>query len=282
MAAKAARAAHEAEAEAAAAALPAFNGTVGGNSTALLPSSSSVGAPDVAHLQLVGDLLCILSSLFIGANVVESSPARKVVPLFSFTVLTSSLMWLMLLVATVALEGSTFSSHAVTGLWGWTASSEMALRLLIFGFLVGMVGILGFNYSVSHISPIVFSTVQLLDPGISGVMSAVFGVEGWPTGSTYLGVAVVTAGIFLVVYYQTKRETAAEKAKAKSVDCHGAAVAGAAASPSSPSPDAGVGASPELVAGSARQRRGRAPSAYERVEMQEMNDADEQTEFSAE
>jgi hypothetical protein len=128
----------------------------------------------------------------------------------------------------------------------------------------------------------VFSTVQLLDPGISGVMSAVFGVEGWPTGSTYLGVAVVTAGIFLVVYYQTKRETAAEKAKAKSVDHDGAADVETAASPSSPSPDAGVSASPESVASSSRQRRGRAPSAYERVEMHEMNGVDEQTEFSAE
>lgn len=61
--------------------------------------------------------------------------------------------------------------------------------------------------------PIIFSTVQLLDPGLAGIMSAMFGIEGWPVGSTYLGVALVTAGIFLVVLYQTRRETEAELQK---------------------------------------------------------------------
>jgi hypothetical protein len=75
-------------------------------------------------------------------------------------------------------------------------------------------GILGFNYAVGHISPIVFSTVQLLDPGLAGIMSAVGGVEGWPVTSTYIGVALVTLGIFLVVVYQTKREMATAAAKA--------------------------------------------------------------------
>ena len=44
-------------------------------------------------------------------------------------------------------------------------------------------------------------------------MSAVFGVEGWPTLSTYIGVTVVTIGIFQVVWFQMKREKQQEEAK---------------------------------------------------------------------
>lgn len=185
----------------------ATSGIVASGSTSLIPT----GSLSVAQLQVVGDLTCIFASVFIALNVVTTSSTRKVVPLFAFTLLTSFAMLMMLLCATVVLEDTTFDRHPTHGVFGWLATEEMATRVLTFGFLVGMVGILGFNFAVSHINAIVFSTVELLDPGISGIMSALFGVEGWPVISTYIGVGVVTIGIFLVVWYQTKRENAAKE-----------------------------------------------------------------------
>lgn len=59
---------------------------------------------------------------------------------------------------------------------------------------------------MKFVHPIVFSSVQLLDPGLAGMMSAVFGVEPWPSASTYIGFAIVTLGIFIVVLFQARRE----------------------------------------------------------------------------
>lgn len=67
-------------------------------------------------------------------------------------------------------------------------------------------GLVGFNLAVKFVHPIVFSSVQLLDPGLAGMMSALFGVEPWPSASTYIGFAVVTLGIFTVVLFQARRE----------------------------------------------------------------------------
>jgi drug/metabolite transporter (DMT)-like permease len=212
MAAQAAlQARQQRDAAAAAAALnsTALNGTVATIPEALLEDSHA------AFLQFIGDALCVLGSLFIAYNVLESNPCRKAVPLFAYTTITSIGCWIFLLVATVSLEGTTLSMHPVDGAFGWLADTEMTVRIILFGFLVGMVGISGFNFAVAHMSPILFSTVQLLDPGLAGIMSAVFGIEGWPVGSTYLGVGLVTAGIFLVVLYQTRRETEAEQARAE-------------------------------------------------------------------
>jgi drug/metabolite transporter (DMT)-like permease len=212
MAAQAAlQARQQRDAAAAAAALnsTALNGTVATIPEALLEDSHA------AFLQFIGDALCVLGSIFIAYNVLEGSPCRKAVPLFAYTTITSVGCWIFLLVATVSLEGTTLSMHPVDGAFGWLADTEMTVRIILFGFLVGMVGISGFNFAVAHMSPILFSTVQLLDPGLAGIMSAMFGIEGWPVGSTYLGVGLVTAGIFLVVLYQTRRETEAEQTRAE-------------------------------------------------------------------
>ncbi len=144
-------------------------------SSALMAAASHGASPAV--FQMFGDALCVVGSIFIGYNVVEGSPCRTAVPLFAYTAVTSIGNWILLLLGTLIFENSTIDAHPVTGVFGWTASGEMLLRICLFGFVVGMIGILGFNYAISRMSPIVFSTVQLLDPGLAGLMSAVFGVE---------------------------------------------------------------------------------------------------------
>ena len=198
-----------------------FNGTdslLANSTDVTLSKSHSIFPVDnlsPSELQLLGDFICIFSSIFIALDVVTSAPTRKVVPLFSFSLCTSLMTFIQLFVLTILLEGSTLDMHPVTGVFGWVASTEMLVRVFLFGFLVGMVGILGFNYSVGHINPIIFSTVQLLDPGLAGIMSALGGIEGWPVLSTYIGVTIVTAGILLVVVYQTRRETREAEEKKK-------------------------------------------------------------------
>ena len=77
----------------------------------------------------------------------------------------------------LAFEGTAFTSTSLTGLWGWV-DGDRVLIMLLFGFGVGMVGLLGFNFSVAHISTIVLTAVQLADPALTGFMSWIAGLEG--------------------------------------------------------------------------------------------------------
>jgi drug/metabolite transporter (DMT)-like permease len=175
------------------------------SSTADLLSSPSCQVVAGSSSQLVGDMMCIVASFLNAMNIVWASRARRVLRLFSYTLSTTLIVTvtLAILSAITELSPPDFSPH---GLLGWLSSPDMLLMISLFGFVVGCIGVLGQNYAVRYTSPVIFSTAQLLDPGLTAVMSWVAGLEGLPSVSTVLGVAMVGVGIGCVVVGENGRK----------------------------------------------------------------------------
>jgi len=162
--------------------------------------------------QLYGDLLCVGSSLLLGINIVFAEKTRKVLPLFSYTFVSAVVVLVLLVLGAMVGEGATWSTDPLHGVFGWVQGDMLWLNLA-FGFVVGLIGVLGFNFAVKYVSPLIFSSTQLLDPGLTGVMSWMAGLEGFPSASTILGVLVVTVGIGCITVGQHKREHEASNMK---------------------------------------------------------------------
>lgn len=154
--------------------------------------------------RLYGDVLCVLSACLVSFNVIAANKARRVMRLFNYTFITTLGLTLIVSVMSLCVEQTTFTiSH--NGIFGWLLP-ELRYIILLFGFVVGCIGFMGLNYSVVHVPAIIYSTAQLLDPGLTAVMSYCSGLEGIPAMSTVVGFIVVTIGIVLVVYYENQRK----------------------------------------------------------------------------
>ena len=110
-----------------------------------------------AQRQLYGDCLCIGASLLLGLNILFAEKTRKVLPLFTYSASSAFVVLIMLLVGSYFIEGSTISMDARSGLFGWLRTEWFAL-MVAFGFIVGCIGILGFNFAVKYVSPSVMHT----------------------------------------------------------------------------------------------------------------------------
>ena len=159
---------------------------------------------DAAQRQKIGDLMCISASALIAVNIMWAGRARKVLRLFTYTFATNAVVTINLMILTFLINQTPidFSQH---GMFGWLGDTDMIWMISLFGFIVGMNGILGFNFAVKYVNPVIFSTVQLLDPGLTAYMSWICQLEKWPKFSTMLGVVIVTIGIMVVVVFEHRR-----------------------------------------------------------------------------
>jgi hypothetical protein len=102
--------------------------------------------------------------------------------------------------------------------FGWT-SKEWFPVVISFGFFTGCICILGFNYAMKNISPLIFSSMNMLDPALTGLISWSVGLEGIPAAGVILGGTVVTMGIAVLTAGEQKRDE--ESAKPATDDSHG-------------------------------------------------------------
>jgi len=72
--------------------------------------------------------------------------------------------------------------------------------------------LLGFNFALKYVPELVFSSAQLFESAMTGLLSWAAGLEAAPSRATYLGLVVVGIGVGMVVMAQAKRE-AAEQAQ---------------------------------------------------------------------
>ena len=82
-------------------------------------------------------------------------------------------------------------------LFGWL-SPDWLVIMIVFGFTIGFVCISGFNYAVTHIPPLVFSSIGLVDPLVTGLLSYIVGLEGIPDIGTWLGGIIVLIGVAII------------------------------------------------------------------------------------
>ena len=90
-------------------------------------------------------------------------------------------------------------------LFGW-ASNKWLVFMLLFGLYVGLICIAGFNYAMQYISPLVFSSVSLLDPAVTGLLSWGAGIEPIPRIEIWIGGFITLFGIGMVTFGEHFRE----------------------------------------------------------------------------
>lgn len=104
--------------------------------------------------------------------------ARKLLPsmLFSF-IKTFGFIFFAILLSVSAGEHPKIFAGGVDGVFGWLGA-EYVQQMLLFGFLVGIFGSFAWNFCLKHIDPLVFSTVELVEPVLTGVIAFAMGLEG--------------------------------------------------------------------------------------------------------
>jgi hypothetical protein len=78
--------------------------------------------------------------------------------------------------------------------------------MLTFGLTIGVICFTGFNYAIQYINPLVFSSVILVDPAVTGLIAYVAGIEGIPDSLTIAGGCVVIGGVLLITVGESDRE----------------------------------------------------------------------------
>jgi hypothetical protein len=89
--------------------------------------------------------------------------------------------------------------------FGW-CSQEWVKIMLTFGLTIGVICFTGFNYAIQYINPLVFSSVILVDPAVTGLIAYVAGIEGIPDSLTIAGGCVVIGGVLLITVGESDRE----------------------------------------------------------------------------
>jgi hypothetical protein len=78
--------------------------------------------------------------------------------------------------------------------------------MLLFGLTIGVICFAGLNYAMQYISPIVFSSVMLVDPAVTGLIAWFAGLEGIPDVLTVAGGVIVIVGVAIISVGERRRE----------------------------------------------------------------------------
>lgn len=105
---------------------------------------------------LFGDSLCLFVGLVEAAIIVNRHRVKKFVPVLAFTFYTTTIATFCAAIFFMIFEGhldlQLVACLRETCLLGW-ASPQWYILMLIFGLVVGLVYMAGFNYAVSHQLP---------------------------------------------------------------------------------------------------------------------------------
>jgi drug/metabolite transporter (DMT)-like permease len=159
-------------------------------------------------LKILGDLLSFVSSVFFAINLLSATETRKRLSLFIYTFCTSCVAVLTLSMFTILFEGTPMDGSR-NSLFGWLFDKELFQIICLFGFTVGMIGLLGLNFAVKYVHPLLLAVIQLLDPPLTALMAWIGNLEPIPGLSTLIGVVIVTIGIGFVIVGEHKRKKTA-------------------------------------------------------------------------
>ena len=179
--------------------------------TAASESSDQRASERPAGQELIGDAMNILASAMVGANVVMGGYARRFIPVFSYSFILVGSVAVLLSIASLAFEGSSVDA-SITGVFGW--SSERFAGVMMFFAFMTVICVVGYNFSIRYMDPVIFSTVMQLNPALTGAISSVWGLEGLPSLSTFLGGSIIISGIACLTYFESKRKRAEATATA--------------------------------------------------------------------
>lgn len=159
---------------------------------------SLLDAGDVQGEQSVtffGDQLAFFGAVFVVGYIVCGRILREWMPLFIYAFPVTLIGGLLLIPASVLLEGE-FSSF---GAFGYFTHSTLGWFLLL-AFIAGILGHTGLNYCLKYISPLLISISVTLEPVIGSIIGWLFFSTGVPGLWTWVGGPILLLGIVSIIY----------------------------------------------------------------------------------
>eukprot|EP01118_Nematostelium_gracile_P007801 TRINITY_DN255_c0_g1_i1.p1 TRINITY_DN255_c0_g1~~TRINITY_DN255_c0_g1_i1.p1 ORF type:complete len:226 (-),score=68.58 TRINITY_DN255_c0_g1_i1:81-758(-) len=163
--------------------------------------------------ELIGDLMCFGNAMVNAVNIIWSSKLRRTAGLFTFTFIGTSCMIIFTTILTMSIDGTTFLGDGPKALFGWT-KQPFLMWVMALGIGVGVLGVLGYNYSLKFIPPLAYAVFKLLEAPLAGVVSVFFGYDSVPGVTTFIGGLIVIVGI-VVVQVGIQKRLKAERAYAQ-------------------------------------------------------------------
>jgi drug/metabolite transporter (DMT)-like permease len=170
-----------------------------------------------AHAALWGNGLAVLASGAVAVYLLLAKHLRQHMDLFVFTfllMLTSAVLVLFYMIF-IAGEPVRWSHDRQDGLFGWTNWTLDRLPLELYMALIcNLLGTTGYIAVMKYFEAVVVSTVMLMEPALGAIMGALAGSDPMPGPVTWLGNAIVTVGIALVVWSGAKTTETIDATKA--------------------------------------------------------------------
>ena len=157
----------------------------------LLDAGSSQGGQTVT---LFGDALAFGGAVFVVGYIVIGRILRSWMPIFLYAFPVTLIASVLLVPASMLMEPN-FSEF---GVLGWTEPVYFGWFLLL-ALVAGLLGHTGLNTCLRYISPLVVSVSVTLEPVLGSLIGWLFFDSGIPGTWTWLGGAVLMAGLLTVV-----------------------------------------------------------------------------------
>jgi len=169
-------------------------------------SSEQLALTDSAReLEWFGLFLCICAAAAEVLILVCRNAVGTNVPTMMYTFCTTVEVAVISAVMCMVTGEATGAGFSDAGLLGWL-TAKWAEKMFLFGFVVGVICVAGFNFAMTHISALVFSACLLVDPAVTGLISYLIKIEQWPGPYTIAGGAVVVVGVGCIMAGEHQRQ----------------------------------------------------------------------------
>ncbi len=158
-----------------------------------------IGVQGEGDVTAIGDAAAFAGAIAIVGYLIAGRTLRNWMPLFIYAFPVTILASLLLLISSLALEGTTISGeHSSLWAFGWTSATWLPLvAYLALG--PGLVGHTGINAVLRWVSPLVISVSVLFEPIIGSLIGLMLGTSSVPGIWTWIGGCLLLTGMGMVI-----------------------------------------------------------------------------------
>ena len=150
----------------------------------------------------LGNILCLVSSLFCTAYIVYGQEVSERLPALQYLmILTGITVGLFYLIFPVLYWGSNFhfSRDLQTGQFGWLTKENFLYNMIVVSGINGVFTLYLQMLVFRYFSPVIAGTMMLLEPLFSQVYGIILGLDDYPGLITYLGGLFILSGLYILL-----------------------------------------------------------------------------------
>ncbi len=161
-----------------------------------------LGVQSEGDATLIGDTAAFIGAVAIVGYLAAGRVLRRWVPLFIYAFPVTVIASLLLVLSSILLEGTGFSSeHSHLEVFGWLKFSWLS-AVIYLALVPGLVGHTGINGVLRYLDPLVISVAVLFEPLIGSVIGWALGTTTVPAVHTWVGGMFLIGGVILVTLGQ--------------------------------------------------------------------------------